>query len=156
LTNKKIYDLREARAALERYCAIRERSIREVELKMRDMQLITVAQEEILVHLLQNNFLNERRYAQAFAEGHLRQTEWGKIKIAYALRQQGVADKTIQETLNALDETEYLEILQRVALKKWPALRERTRRERERKLFSFLQGKGFESSLIAEAIKTIP
>ena len=156
MTPKKIYDLREARAALERYCAIRERSIREVELKMRDMQLITVAQEEILVHLLQNNFLNERRYAQAFAEGHLRQTEWGKIKIAYALRQQGVADKTIQETLNALDETEYLEILQRVALKKWPTLRERTRRERERKLFTFLQGKGFESAQIAEAIKTIP
>lgn len=156
MTNKKIYDLREARAALERYCAVRERSIREVELKMREMQLIPVAQEEILVHLLQNNFLNERRYAQAFAEGHLRQTEWGKIKIAYALRQQGVADKTIQETLNALDETEYLEILQRVALKKWPTLRERTRRERERKLFTFLQGKGFESSLIAETIKTIP
>jgi regulatory protein len=156
LTQKKIYDLREARAALERYCAVRERSIREVELKMRDMQLITVAQEEILVHLLQNNFLNERRYAQAFAEGHLRQTEWGKIKIAYALRQQGVADKTIQETLSALDETEYLEILHRVALKKWATLRERTRRERERKLFTFLQGKGFESALIAEAIKTIP
>ena len=66
---QKTYTLKEAQAKLESYCAYQERCHKEVNQKLRDMKMIPEAIEVIKLHLLEHNFLNETRFAQAFARG---------------------------------------------------------------------------------------
>ena len=75
----KTYTVEEARSRLEHYCAYQERCHKEVQQKLRDMKMIPEAVDLIVLHLLQHNFLNETRFAQAFARGKFNHKKWGKI-----------------------------------------------------------------------------
>ena len=72
----KTYSLDEAQKKLEFYCAYQERSHKEVVTKLKDMRMIPDAIDVIVVHLIQNNFLNEERFAKAFVRGKFRIKKW--------------------------------------------------------------------------------
>ena len=77
----KSYSVQEAKQKLERYCAYQERCHQEVERKLAEMNMIPEAQEMILLHLIKHDFLNESRFALAFAAGKFKIKKWGKQRL---------------------------------------------------------------------------
>src|SRR5579863_890568 len=85
----------EAIVKIARYCAYQERSHQEVRNKLFNYGLRSTSVDEILSHLITEGFLNEGRYAKAFAGGKFRIMKWGKLKIRKALEISGVSPRNI-------------------------------------------------------------
>ena len=129
---------------LESFCGYQERSISEVKTKLRDLGMFGENAEVIIAKLVEDNFLNEERFALAFARGKFRIKSWGKIRIKLELQARYIPDKLIKKALKAMDtEGGYLETLERLLLLK---LRE-TDGDRD-KTASYALRKGFESDLV--------
>jgi regulatory protein len=111
--------------------------------------------EILLSQLIEENYLNEQRYALQFAGGHFRIKKWGKIKIAAALKQQKVSSYNIQKSLDEINQTAYLSCLQRLASVKWNALKKETTLNKKIKTTSYLLQKGFESNLIRNVLEKL-
>lgn len=116
---------------------------------MREFNLIPEAWDLIMIELIQQNFLNEERFARSFARGKFNQKKWGKMKIRQALRQKRVPEKLIELGLTEIDEAMYLETLEELFLKKSDELvHERDSFKKQAKIRNYLLQKGFESELI--------
>ncbi|MBO6881940.1 MAG: RecX family transcriptional regulator, partial [Winogradskyella sp.] len=74
---KKYYSVQEATAKMEHYCAYQERCHKEVVDKLKSMKMIPEAIDQIVGHLIQENYLNEERFAKAFARGKFQIKKWG-------------------------------------------------------------------------------
>jgi regulatory protein len=84
---------------IKHYCAYQERCHSEVKEKLFGYGLTKNEADDILLFLIENNYLNEQRYAEQFAGGHFRSKKWGRIKIRYALRQKQISDPCILKAL---------------------------------------------------------
>ncbi len=84
--NKLIHTVDEALTNLENYCVYRERCHKEVEQKLNELRMIPEAKEKIILHLIEHDFLNEERYAKAFARGKFRIKKWGRQRIFRELK----------------------------------------------------------------------
>lgn len=153
MKNEKSYTVDEATRLLENYCAYQERCHKEVEQKLYDINMIPVAKEKILLHLMQHNFLNEERYAKAYVRGKFSIKKWGKIKIASELKFKNISSYNIKQALNNIDETAYLKNLQQLAEKKLPLIKESNAFKKRNKLSTFLISKGYEPNLVFELAK---
>ena len=77
---KKLLDKKTAHAKLEHYCAYQERSQQEVRDKLYNYGLHSAEVEDVICELIGANFLNEERFANAYALGKFRIKQWGEIK----------------------------------------------------------------------------
>lgn len=145
-------DKRSALVKAESYCAYQERSQQEVRNKLYDWGLWKDDVEEVISELIQNNFLNEERFANAYVSGKFNIKKWGKVKIKQGLKLKKVPEKMIIKALNAIDYDEYLEVIRAAAEKKSAALTEKDKYKRKYKLITYLMGRGFESNLISEVL----
>lgn len=152
---RKSYTVEEARRRMERYCAYQERCHQEVAEKLRGMRMIPEAVDAILVHLIQHNFLNEERYALAFAQGKFRQKGWGKIRLRAGLKQKGVSDFLIRKALEAIPEGEYRDRLHELAGKKMESLRQEPPLQKKQKLYQYLYYRGWEQERIMEVLEDL-
>lgn len=108
----------EYRNKAARYCAAAEHCESEVREKLRQWGAEAKNTDEIVDFLIDNNYINEERYARAFAHDKLRYNGWGKMKIRYMLMGKRISRSAIEAALAALDENEYEEVLRKVAEKK--------------------------------------
>ena len=108
---------------IKQYCAYQERCHKEVAEKLYGYGLYKKEVEIILTNLIEENFLNEERFAIAFAGGKFRMKQWGRVKIKYDLKQKGVSNFCITLALKEIDEETYLKTVQSVATKKWDSLK---------------------------------
>ncbi len=92
---------------LRHYCAYQERSQFEVEQKLNTLGADNEQSGTVMIHLIQEGFLNEQRFAIAFARGKFRMQGWGKQKIKAGLKAKKVSDPLIKIALDSIDETEY-------------------------------------------------
>src|SRR5450631_2810087 len=106
---------------LKHFCGYQERSHSEVKQKLYSLGLYKQEVEELISRLIEEEYLNEERYAIQFASGKSRIKGWGKVKIRYELKQKGVSDFCISKALKLLDDKEYENGFQRIADKKWLA-----------------------------------
>lgn len=152
---KKIkYDKKTGLAKAESYCAYQERSQQEVRNKLYDWGLWPNEVEEVISELIENNFLNEERFARAYVSGKFNIKRWGKIKIKQGLKLKKITDKMIAIALNTIDYDDYLQTILDTAEKKLPTIKEKEAYKRKYKLVSYLLGKGFENDLILEVLKS--
>lgn len=141
---------------IRHYCAYQERCHSEVKEKLYGFRLHKPDVEKIIGSLIEDDFLNEERYAIQFTGGHFRMKKWGKVKIKYALRQKKVSEYCIKKALNTIDEDEYTETLTALIAQKLKTLKaQKNMFIRKRKLQDFLTQKGFESDLIFAALRTL-
>lgn len=150
---KKIYTPQQARRKAESYCAYQERSQQEVRDKLYDWGLHYADVESIISDLIEENFLNEERFATAYVQGKFRMKGWGKIKIKQGLKQKRVSSPLIKFALNRIDPDEYMGKLLDILEKKDRVTQEKDPFKRRNKLFQYAMGRGFESQLILEALK---
>jgi regulatory protein len=93
---------------LQSYCAYQERCLQEITAKFYDLGVDdTDLQAKIIDSLIENHFLNELRFAIAFAGGKFRVKQWGKIRIYQELKNRRIAEKNIYRALDEIDDAEY-------------------------------------------------
>ncbi len=153
LPQKKIYDLSEAREKIQAYCAYQERSHRQVEEKLQSYGMGEEASGVLLVELIQENFLNEERFARAFARGRFRIKHWGRNKIRQHLKHHRISDYALKKAFSEIDEADYQRTLEDLAQKKWEATRLRNSFNRKGKVAQYLISRGFEADLVWEVLK---
>lgn len=140
--------LQQARLKAEKYCAYQERSQLEVKNKLMGMGLTVAETNEILVDLVRDNFINEERFAYAFAKGKLKIKKWGNRKITMALKNKGITEGLIQKVLKEIDPDLYIVELRFNIEKKSRLMKETDPWKKAGKLKQFLIGKGFEPELV--------
>jgi regulatory protein len=141
---KQKYTIDEAQDKLEAYCAKQERSHQQIQKKLYDWGIFGDTAEEIISQLIQDNYLNEARFALAYAQGKFRMNKWGKIKIEQGLKHHGVSDYNIPKALAEIDESEYQNCLEKLAIQKLKTLDEDlSNYEKQGKLTAYLAQKGF-------------
>lgn len=140
---------------IKQYCSYQERCHREVKTKLYTYGLYKRDVDEIIANIIENNYLNEERYAIHFAGGKFRINHWGRKKIQYALQQKGVSSFIIKIALKELNEPAYLKTIHTLASGKWNSLATERDLIRQAKTQAYLLQKGFEPALISQAIKTI-
>ncbi|WP_282053697.1 regulatory protein RecX [Maribacter luteus] len=146
------YTLSEATKKLERYCAYQERCHKDVTSKLKEMRMIPEAIDQIITHLIQENYLNEERFAQSFARGKFNIKKWGRNRIVNELKQRHISSYNIKSALAEIDDALYLETLDNLAKKRLNSIRETDIQKRRRKLADYLLYRGWESHLVYEKI----
>lgn len=137
---------------IRHYCGYSERCHYEVREKLFGMGLMKKDVEMLLSRLIEEDHLNEERFAVLFAGGHFRQKKWGKAKIVYALRQKKVSEQNIKRGLKEIVQEDYLASLQKLADTKWNSLKGEQYITREVKTNAYLLQKGYERQEIQRVI----
>jgi regulatory protein len=137
---------------LQSYCAYQERCLQEITAKFYDLGVEdTDLQEKILDSLIENNFLNELRFAIAFAGGKFRVKQWGKIRIYQELKNRQIAEKDIYRALDEIKAEEYQKTFQHLFETK---LKDYEHTSQGKAQFAnFLLRKGYEPDLIWEHLR---
>jgi regulatory protein len=134
---------------LRHYCAYQERCHWEVKEKLYSFGLRRGEVDEAISTLIEENYLNEERFALQFAGGHFRGKHWGRVKIRYELKQRQVGEYCIKKALASIGEEEYARTLERLGAARWESLREEENPfVRRRKLQDYLLQKGYEMEMI--------
>ena len=142
------HTINEATKKLESYCAYQERCHKDVVAKLRAMGMIPDAIDQIVVHLIQENYLNEERFAKSFARGKFRIKKWGRVRITNELKQRNITRYNIKIALKEIDDSIYLETLDLLADKRLASIKETNTQKRKRKLADYLLYRGWESHLV--------
>jgi regulatory protein len=117
--------------------------------------MIPEAIDQIVVHLIQENYLNEERFAKSFARGKFRIKKWGKVRIFNELKQRNITKYNINIALKEIDDNTYLETLDTLANKRLEAIQETNDQKRKRKLADYLLYRGWESHLVYAKIQEL-
>lgn len=145
----------EAQLKLEHYCAYQERCHQEVVQKLYELGMKSAEVDTIVVHLLQNNFLNEERFARSFARGKHRIKKWGKIRIVNELKLRQISATNIKLGLSEITEAAYLETFHQLAERHWETLQESDVLRKKKKWCDYLLRKGWESNLVYDKMKEL-
>lgn len=139
------------------YCGYQERSHLEVKEKLYSYGLYKQQVDELLSQLIEENYLNEERFAIQFAGGHFRMKQWGRVKIKYELKQKRVSEYCIKKAMKEIEEEDYLKTLQKLAGKKWASIKGEGVNHfvKLSKTTDYLLRKGYEPDLIKQAIAGI-
>ncbi|GGI56475.1 regulatory protein RecX [Winogradskyella haliclonae] len=152
---QKPYSLDEAQKILENYCAYQERCHKEVTDKLRNMRMIPEAVDTIVVHLIENNYLNEERFAKAFARGKFRIKKWGKNRIIRELKFRQVSKYSIDSALKEIDSDDYSETLHELTQKRIAQVKEKNIYKKKKKVADYLLYRGWESNLVYEKVNEL-
>jgi regulatory protein len=132
---------------LKQYCAYQERSHQEVKEKLYELGVWQKEHDAIIAELIEQDYLNEERFAIAFVGGKFRIKQWGRVKIRYQLKQRGVSEYCIKKAFKQIDEEEYLRILDKLAFEKFRSLHGEHYLVRRKKTLDYLLQKGYETDL---------
>lgn len=154
---KKRLSKEEALQKLRHYCAYQERCHKEVKDKLYGFGLSRDDVEESISTLIQENYLNEERYAVEFAGGHFRSKQWGRVKIGYELKMKGVSQYCINKALRSIDEDDYLKTIRTLISKKRSSIKDEELKswQRNQKVTAYLAQRGFESQLVQQELRQI-
>ena len=147
-------DKKTAKAKIEHYCAYQERSQQEVRDKLYTYGLYSAEVEEIICDLIESNFLNEERFAVAYALGKFRIKHWGKLKIKQGLKFKRVGDNLIKKALNQIDPEEYELALKTLLEKKNVSTKDSDAFKRRQKLVLYAIARGYERDLIIDCLNS--
>lgn len=133
---------------ISKWCASQERSQQEVRDKLYSYGLHREEVEHTIARLISENFMNEERFAIAFAGGKFRQLGWGRVKIAVALKQKKVSDYCLRSALASINDDDYLLKLKELLRKRGREEKEKHPLKRRQRLARYLMSRGFEGDLV--------
>ncbi|WP_353777311.1 RecX family transcriptional regulator [Winogradskyella sp. 3972H.M.0a.05] len=147
---KDSYTVKEALQKLQAYCAYQERCHKDVEQKLIGMNMIPDARLLIVNKLIEDNYLNEERFAKHFVSGKFRIKKWGKNRILRELKLRGISKYNIEIAMREITYEDYVDTLHELALKRLNQITEKNVYKRKRKLCDYLLYRGWESNLVYE------
>jgi regulatory protein len=151
--NKKILTTEQALQKLRHYCGYQERCHSEVREKLYSLGVFKKGHDAIIATLIEEDYLNEERFAIAFAGGKFRVKQWGKVKIKYELKQRQVSEYSIKKALQQIKDDEYHEVLKKLADEKYASVKDEQYLVRKKKTIDYLLQKGFEMALVGAVVE---
>lgn len=137
------------RTKIEHFCAYQERCHEEVKSKLFELKCPYEDIDEYILYLIENDFLNEMRFAEQYSLGKFRLKKWGRNKIRYQLKSKKISEYCIKYALSKIDEHEYDMTLSNLFEKKLEELKgEKNLFILQKKIYQYLIQKGYESDLI--------
>lgn len=152
MQKKTSFTLQEAQKKLEYYCAYQERCHWEVEQKLKDLQMIPEAQEVIISKLIEENYLNESRFAQSFARGKFNIKKWGKLRIVNELKARKISEYNIKLALKEISDEAYQSVFYSLFEKRKKAVSNYSIPIQKKKILAYMVYRGWESHLIYTAL----
>jgi regulatory protein len=133
-------------------CSKQEFCCFDIERKLKRWQVEPQDIKEILAKLETEKFIDETRYASAFANDKFRFGRWGRNKIKFNLKRKKVSEIRIKSALAKIDQEEYLVTLNGLLEAKKGRIKAKDDYDRKRKLAAFAIGRGFEPELVFKVI----
>lgn len=155
MQNDKSYTFEEIKKKLEHFCAYQERCHNETVRKLKTLTYSETVIDTVIVHLIEQNYLNEERFACSFARGKHRIKHWGKIRIINELKFRTISQYNINTALKEITPEEYAATFETLAEKQWETIKERSLPKKKKKFCDFLFRKGFESHLIYDKLNEL-
>lgn len=142
-----------------KYCAFSERSKSDVKKKLRDYGVMEGDIPSIIEKLEKEGFLNETRFASAFAGGKFRYKKWGRNRIKNEMKRKGLSDELVKKGMAELSNEDYLDTLGELLAKKWKQLERKIVKDdyasatiAKQKLIKYALQKGYEQDIIMKKI----
>ena len=145
----------EATKKMEHYCAYQERCHQEVVEKLKGMNMIPEAIDQIVGHLIQENYLNEERFAKSYARGKFNIKKWGRNRIVRELQLRQISAFNIKSALKEINDGDYLDTLEELAQKRLDQIKETNIQKKKKKLADYLLYRGWESHLVFEKVNDL-
>lgn len=152
---KDTFTLKEALQKLEHFCAYQERCHEEVVSKLYSLKMTSDEIDAIIVKLIEDNFLNETRFACSFARGKHRIKHWGKIRITNELKARQISSTNINLALKEISPEEYFETFENLAERCWNNSTESNTLKKRKKFCDYMLRRGYESNLVYEKVKEL-
>ncbi len=152
---RKSINISDAKKNIENYCTYQERCHKEVINRLKNLGIIQNAIEKIVADLIQNNYLNETRFAQSFARGKFKIKKWGKVKIRRELNKREISEYNIKMGMKEISNSDYEETFNKLLDKKLSELSHLSESEKKRKVLNYLSYRGWEVEKIFEALRKI-
>lgn len=138
----------EALQKLQRYCAYQERSPFEVERKLQQIGLPRDRHEEVVAQLMEDNFLDEYRFTEAYTRGKLNQKQWAPRRIRMGLQEHRIPRVTIDRILRQVDQG-VVDANALYLVERW------FESKSKEKLTAALQRRGYDFELIRSTYNTV-
>jgi len=151
--NKKKLTTEQALQKLRHYCGYQERCHREVKEKLYSLGVFKNEHDAIIATLIEEGYLDEERFAVAFAGGKFRVKKWGRVKIKYELKQKQVSDYSIKKALQQIKEDDYRDVLKKLINEKYASLKNEQGPVKKKKTIDYLLQRGFETELVREMVE---
>lgn len=151
----KKYSPQEAGQKIQRYCAYQERSHQEVKTKLFTYGLYSEDVDRIIVDLIDQGFLNEERFAKAYAGGKFRMKKWGRLKIIHGLEAKGITPNCIKIGLKEIDADDYEASLKELLEKKVREITADNVYAQRDKISKAAVQRGYEPDLVWKFLKEI-
>lgn len=148
-----IFTIKEALLKLEHFCAYQERCHAEVVSKLYSLKMTPDEIDSIVVQLIENNFLNETRFACSFARGKHRIKQWGKIRITNELKARQISSTNISLALKEISPEEYESTFENLAERCWNSIPEKNILKKRKKFCDYLLRRGYESNFVYDKVK---
>jgi len=145
----------EARQRIYAYCAYQERTHQEVKRKLFEFGLRTDEVDELLSQLITEGYLNEERFAKAFAGGKFRVKKWGRLKIINELEARGLTKNCIRSGMSEIDDADYSSTLTSLLSKKAELITDNDSLKKKERLAKFAIQKGYEPELVWKHVKQL-
>jgi len=149
---KKVFTEPEALNAAAALCSTSEHCVRQIEEKLSQWGVEPDASERIISRLIEEKYIDESRFARAYALDKFRYNRWGRVKIDFHLRSLAIAPTLRHEALAQIDDDEYQGMLSQLLQSKEPGVKASSDYERRGKLIRFALGRGFEMDAILRCL----
>ncbi len=136
------------------YCMYQERCIQEIKKKLTRLQVVSKTKSKIINHLIDDDYLNEVRFAKLFIQGKLRIKKWGRIKLNYELRIRGVKKFIIVQEINKISNEDYYEYFNEFSNNKIKTLKG-SKEQKKRSFINYFTYRGWENNLIYEKLNEV-
>lgn len=141
-----------------RFLSYRPRSKKEVERKLKEKKISGENISNIIGLLEKNNYINDKEFTLNWVKYRMENRPSGRRSLEYELREKGIASEIIKESLDEVYSGEFDEydVAVRLAEKKISSLKKGIEDNViKRRLFSYLQRKGFSFSLIERVMSNL-
>ncbi len=136
-------------------CASREYCNEDIRIKLDSWGINNQDADKIINKLIAENFINEKRYAEAFVKDKYHHNKWGKVKIGSQLRAKKIASEVINSALAAVDEDQYRQNIRDILDSHRKFIKAKNQYDLKGKLLRFGLSKGFESHLLYDILNEL-
>lgn len=142
----------EAYLRLAALCAQAEHCEYEMQEKMRRWEIADDAQARVMQRLITERYVDDERFARAFANDRVKYNKWGRRKVEQAMWLKHIAEDIRQRVLDSIDDEEYIAILRPLLQQKRRSVKAHNDYELRQKLIKFAIGRGFTMNIIKQCI----
>jgi regulatory protein len=139
---------------IEHYCAYQERCHLEVTNKLNKLGVFGDELDEYVCYLIDENFLSETRFSEAYVRGKFNYNNWGKVKISRELKLRNISDWNISNALSQINSEDYNNKLRKLCLK-LVELNDKSEFELKNKVVKNLSYKGWEVDLVIKTLNQL-